>query len=286
VTSEGASGTSEQLDGDTADGRETDHRSFDTSVAHVARIYDYWLGGKDNYAVDRAAGDAAVQAYPDLVSSVRANRAFLARTVRYLAGEAGIRQFLDIGTGIPTANNTHEVAQAVARECRIVYVDNDPVVLAHARALLASTPEGATDYLAADLRDTERILSGAARTLAFSRPVAIVLMAILHLIGDEDDPYGIVAKLLNAVPPGSYLAVSHIASDITQAVAQAGNRVSQFMQQKQTYRSHSEVTRFFDGLEIVVPGAVRVQQWRPASAAEAKAASALWGAVGRKPGTS
>jgi hypothetical protein len=191
-----------------------------------------------------------------------------------------------VPVGIPTANNTHEVAQSVAPECRIVYVDNDPVVLAHARALLTSTPGGATDYLDADLRETERILARAAQTLDFSRPVAIVLMAILHLIGDEDDPYGIVAELLNAVPPGSYLALSHIASDITQAVTEAGNRVSQFMLQKQTYRSHSEVTRFFDGLEIVEPGVVRVQEWRPASAAEAKAASALWGAVGRKPGTS
>jgi S-adenosyl methyltransferase len=271
---------------DTADGDGEDHRSFDTSVAHVARIYDYWLGGKDNYAVDRAAGDAAVQAYPDLVSSVRSNRAFLARTVRFLAGEAGIRQFLDIGTGIPTANNTHEVAQAVAPSCRVVYVDNDPVVLAHARALLTSTPEGVTDYLDADLRDTGKILARAAQTLDFSRPVAIVLMAILHLIEDDDDPYGIVAKLLGAVPPGSYLALSHIASDITQAVTVAGNRVSQFMMQKQTYRSHGEVTRFFDGLEIADPGVVRVQEWRPQSAAEASAPSALWGAVGRKPAAS
>jgi len=271
---------------DTSDSHEAEHRTFDTSVAHVARIYDYWLGGKDNYAVDRAAGDAAVQAYPDLVSSVRANRAFLARTVRYLAGEAGIRQFLDVGTGIPTANNTHEVAQSVAPACRVVYVDNDPVVLAHARALLTSTPGGATDYLDADLRDTEKILAQAAQTLDFSRPVAIVLMAILHLIEDADDPYGIITKLLSAVPPGSYLALSHIASDITQAVTVAGNRVSQFMLQKQTYRSHSEVTRLFSGLEIVEPGVVRVQEWRPESAAEATAPSALWGAVGRKPAAS
>jgi S-adenosyl methyltransferase len=275
----------EQRGDDTAGSHGAEHRSFDTSVAHVARIYDYWLGGKDNYAVDRAAGDAAVQAYPDLVSSVRANRAFLARTVSFLAGEAGIRQFLDIGTGIPTANNTHEVAQSVAPGCRVVYVDNDPVVLAHARALLTSTPEGATDYLDADLRDTAKILAEAAQTLDFSRPVAIVLMAILHLIGDEDDPYGIISTLLGAVPPGSYLALSHIASDITQAVTVAGNRVSQFMLQKQTYRSHSEVTRFFAGLELVEPGVVRVQEWRPASEAEASAASALWGAVGRKPAT-
>jgi hypothetical protein len=166
---------------------------FDTDVAHIARVYDYWLGGKDNYAADRMAGEAALEAYPDLVSSVRANRAYLARVVRYLAGEAGIRQFLDIGTGIPTANNTHEVAQDVAPESRIVYVDNDPIVLAHARALLTSNKAGATDYADADLRDVDAILQQAARTLDFSAPVAVMLIAVLHLIGDDEDPHGVVA---------------------------------------------------------------------------------------------
>src|SRR5713101_7848820 len=146
---------------------EEEHPTFDTSVAHVARVYDYWLGGKDNYTADREAGDQAIQAYPDIVHSVRANRVFLARTVRYLAREQGIRQFLDIGTGIPTANNTHEVAQSVAPGCRVVYADHDPIVAAHARSLLASTPEGATDYLEADLRDPGGIISAAARTLDF-----------------------------------------------------------------------------------------------------------------------
>ena len=259
-----------------------EHPSFDTSVAHVARIYDYWLGGKDNYAVDRAAGDAGVQAYPDLVFSVRANRAFLARAVRYLATEAGIRQFLDIGTGIPTANNTHEVAQAASPDCRVVYVDNDPIVLAHARALLTGAPEGATDYLDADLRDTDRILEQAAATLDFSQPVAIVLMAILHLIGDEDDPYGIVGRLTAAGPAGSYLALSHVASDIDQrAVAEARERVSSFMSVRQTYRSHAQVTRFFDGMEILEPGIVRVSEWR-SSPAEAATPSAIWAGVGRR----
>jgi hypothetical protein len=206
-----------------------DHQSFDSGVAHVARVYDYWLGGKDNFAVDRAAGDQAIAAYPDIVFSVRANRAFLARVVRYLAGEAGIRQFLDIGTGIPSANNTHEVAQSVAPDTRVVYVDNDPTVLAHARALLTSGPTGVTDYIDADLRDTDKILEAAARTLDFTQPVAIILMAIVHLIGDEDDPYGIIARLLDAVPSGSYLAMSHIASDIeTAAISDAGARVSEF----------------------------------------------------------
>jgi hypothetical protein len=261
-----------------------DHPTFDTSVAHVARIYDYWLGGKDNYAVDRAAGDAALAAYPDLIHSVRANRAFHGRTVRYLAAEAGIRQFLDIGTGIPTANNTHEVAQSVAPASQVVYVDNDPIVLAHARALLTGEPEGVTDYLDADLRDTATILDQAAQTLDFSQPVAVVLMAIMHLIPDNDDPWGIIDRLMAAVPPGSYLALSQIASDIDrQSVAAARDQVGRFMPVKQTYRSHAEVMRFFHGLEIVEPGVVVVQEWRPDSQADAALPSALWGGVGRKP---
>ena len=260
-----------------------DHPSFDTSVAHVARVYDYWLGGKDNFAVDRAAGDQAIAAYPDIVYSVRANRAFLARAVSFLAGEAGIRQFLDIGTGIPSANNTHEVAQAVAPGTRVVYVDNDPTVLAHARALLTSGPAGATDYIDADLRDTGRILEIAAKTLDFSQPIAIMLMAIVHLIPDSDDPYAIVNRLVEAVPSGSYLAMSHIAADMTPAITTAGQRVSQFIQQQQTYRTHEEVLRFFADLELAEPGLVRVPEWRPASELEAKTPAVLWGGVGRKP---
>ena len=261
-----------------------DHPTFDTSVAHVARIYDYWLGGKDNYAVDRAAGDAALAAYPDLIHSVRANRAFHGRTVRYLAAEAGIRQFLDIGTGIPTANNTHEVAQSVAPASRVVYVDNDPIVLAHARALLTSEPEGATDYLDADLRDTATILDQAAQILDFSQPVAVILMAIMHLIPDTEDPCGIIDRLMATVPPGSYLALSQIASDIDrQNVAAARDQVGRFMPVKQTYRSHAEVMRFFHGLEIVEPGVVVIQEWHPDSQADAALPSALWGGVGRKP---
>ena len=260
-----------------------DHPSFDTSVAHVARVYDYWLGGKDNFAVDRAAGDQAIAAYPDIVHSVRANRAFLARAVRFLAGEAGIRQFLDIGTGIPSANNTHEVAQAVAPGTRVVYVDNDPTVLAHARALLTSGPAGATDYIDADLRDTGKILEIAAKTLDFSQPVAIMLMAIVHLIPDSDEPYAIVNRLVDAVPSGSYLAMSHIAADMTPAITTAGQRVSQFIQQQQTYRTHEEVLRFFADLELAEPGLVRVPEWRPASELEARTPAVLWGGVGRKP---
>ena len=168
---------------------------FDTSVAHVARVYNYWLGGKDNFAADRAAGEQAIQAFPNVVLSARANRAFLARAVRFLANEAGIRQFLDIGTGIPSASNTHEVAQSAAPESRIVYVDNDPIVLTHARALLTSDPAGATDYIDADLRDPQQILAGAAQLLDYSRPVAVMLMAILQHLDDGDDPYKVVTTL-------------------------------------------------------------------------------------------
>ena len=175
-------------------------RTIDTSVAHSARVHDYWLGGKDNFAADRAAGDAVMAAYPGIVMSVRANRAFLARAVRFLAAEAGIRQFLDIGTGIPAANNTHEVAQSVAPSCRVVYVDYDPVVLLHAEALLTSPPQGAVDYIDADLRAPQAILAQAAKVLDFSQPVAVMLIAIMHLIVDADDPYRLVSELMAAVP--------------------------------------------------------------------------------------
>jgi S-adenosyl methyltransferase len=261
-----------------------DSPPFDTSVAHIARVYDYWLGGKDNYVADRAAGDAALEAYPDLVSSVRANRAYLSRVVRYLAGRAGIRQFLDIGTGIPTANNTHEVAQQVAPESRVVYVDNDPIVLAHARALLSSNKAGATDYIDADLRDTGTILRQAKRTLDFSAPVAVMLIAVLHLIGDDESPQAIVARLMDEVPSGSYLALSHVASDIEpEKMAEMRERLNRMVAQKGTYRTHDEVMRFFDGLTLVEPGMVRIQQWRPRSETQANSAAAMWGGVGRKP---
>jgi hypothetical protein len=256
---------------------------LDTGVAHVARVYDYWLGGKDNYKVDREAGDQALEAYPDLVFSVRANRAFLGRAVRYLAADAGIRQFLDIGTGIPTANNTHQVAQSVTPDARVVYVDNDPMVLAHARALLVSSPEGRTAYVDCDLRDTGKILDEAGRLLDFSRPVAITLMAILQHIDNEEDPYGIVASLVGALPAGGYLALSHPASDIAaEAMAEMGRRLNRLMAEKVTFRGRDEVVGFFAGLEVVEPGIVPVPQWRPASGAEAASPAALWGGIGRK----
>jgi S-adenosyl methyltransferase len=257
---------------------------FDTSVAHVARVYNYWLGGTDNFAADRAAGEQAIKAFPDIVLSARANRAFLARTVRFLAGEAGIRQFLDIGTGIPSANNTHEVAQSVAPESRIVYVDNDPVVLAHARTLLTSDPAGATDYIDADLCQPELILPGAARLLDFSRPVAVMLMAILQHLHEEDEPYRVVATLMDAVPPGSYLVLSHPAKDINaEAMAKMAETLNKMMAEKVTFRDRPAVARFFDGLDLVEPGMVQASKWRPATDAEAASPAALWGGVARKP---
>ena len=242
--------------------------AVDTTVAHQARIYDYWLGGKDNFAADREAADQAVAAYPPILRGVRAQRAFLARAVSYLAVEAGVRQFLDIGTGIPTANNTHEVAQAAAPGARVVYVDNDPMVLAHARALLTGVPQGSTAYLDADLREQGKILAGAAGLLDFAQPVAVLLIGILQLIPDADDPHTIVARLVEAVPPGSWLAVYHPASDIDQdQVAEAVRRVNARTAGTTTLRTHAEIIRFFDGLRLLEPGLVQVQRWRPGSAA-------------------
>jgi len=257
---------------------------FDTSVAHVARVYNYWLGGNDYFAADRAAGEQAIKAFPNIVLSARANRAFLARAVRFLATEAGIRQFLDIGTGIPSANNTHEVAQKVAPDSRIVYVDNDPIVLTHARALLTSDPAGGTEYIDADLREPQQILAGAARLLDYGRPVAVMLMAILQHLDDADDPLKVVAALMGAMPPGSYLALSHPAKDIdAEAMAKMADSLNQMMAEKVTFRDRSAVARFFDGLELVEPGMVQASKWRPANEAEAASPAALWAGVARKP---
>jgi trans-aconitate methyltransferase len=254
----------------------------DTSVAHQARVYDYWLGGKDNFAADREAGEKAVQTSPEVVAVSRANRAFLGRAVRFLAAEAGIRQFLDIGTGIPSANNTHEVAQGVAPQTRIVYVDKDPIVLAHARALLASAPEGRTTYLDADARDPDTILARAAETLDFSQPVAIMLLFILQVI---EDPYALTSRLLRAVPAGSYLAISVPASDIhPEAQAALARRLATDVPGVTiTFRGHAEVTRFFDGLELLEPGVVPVNHWRPGAGGPDPARGLpAYAAVGRK----
>jgi hypothetical protein len=259
-------------------------RAFDTSVAHQARMYDYLLGGKDNYAADRAAVEQQLAISPDVAFSARANRAFLGRAVRYLAAEAGIRQFLDIGTGIPTAGNTHQVAQAVAPETRVVYVDYDPVVLAHARALLTSHPAGVTDYIDADLRDTGTILSHAAELLDFTKPVAVTLIAILHVIPDSDDPYGIVATLMDAVPPGSHLAISHMASELLsrETRERLEHHSGATMQQPLTARTREQMARFFDGLDLVAPGLVPAEEWRPDPGTGDLGESVLWCAVGRK----
>jgi SAM-dependent methyltransferase len=255
---------------------------IDTSVAHQARVYDYLLGGKDNFAADREVGDKVLQGYPDAAVATRANRAFLGRAVRFLAAEAGIRQFLDIGTGIPSADNTHEVAQGVAPQSRVVYVDKDPIVLAHARALLASAPEGRTAYLDADANDPDTILARAAETLDFSQPVAITLLFILHAL---EDPYAVTSRLVDAVAPGSYLVISIPASDIQPEVqAAVARRLNEDMPDITiTFRSHAEVTRFFNGLELLEPGIVPMNYWRPGPGGPDPAdAIPDYAAVGRK----
>lgn len=238
--------------------------SIQTNVVSPARIYDYWLGGKDNFPIDREAGDAVLEVFPGIRPGVRANRALLGRLVQYLAGEAGIRQFLDIGTGLPTKDNTHEVAQRVAPESRIVYVDNDPIVLTHARALLQSSPRGATKYVDADVRDPDKILEAAATTLDFNQPVAITLLMVLMLIPDAEDPYGIIRRLMDAVPSGSYLAISHPAGDVDSGeIAAAYERLRGLMGEPPILRSHAEIARFFAGLDMVDPGLVQLHRWRP-----------------------
>jgi hypothetical protein len=257
---------------------------FDVTKAHQARMYDYLLGGKDNYAADRAAVEATLRIYPDMAFTAQANRAFLGRAVRYLTGEAGIRQFLDIGTGIPTAGNTHQVAQELAPRARVVYVDYDPVVLAHARTLLTGDGEGATAYIDADLRDTGNILGQASQLLDFTQPLAITLLAVLHAIPDADDPHAIVKQLLDAVPPGSYLTISHIASDLIPAETREGLEgiTDRMIQQEFTFRPRDQVARFFEGTDPVEPGLVPVEQWRPDPGADGAGKSSLWCAVARK----
>jgi SAM-dependent methyltransferase len=256
----------------------------DPLVPSSARIYDYWLGGKEHYAVDREAAEQAIAANPGIVADVRANRAFLSRAVTFLARECGVRQFLDIGTGLPTASNTHEVAQDVAPSARIVYVDNDPVVLAHARALLTSAPAGATAYIDSDLRDTDRVLDQAGTILDFSQPVAVLMLIVLHMIGDEEGPHRIVRDLLAQLAPGSYLVISHPASDVRPAaMAEMTRRVNERLRPARgTMRDRAGIARFFDGLTIVEPGLVQPQHWRPAGRV-AEADVTAWAAVACKP---
>jgi hypothetical protein len=238
--------------------------TIDSSVPHSARVWNYWLGGKDHYPVDRELGTKVAELYPDIVPLARNARFFLTRAVQYLAGEAGIRQFLDIGTGLPTVNNTHQVAQSVAPESRVVYVDNDPLVLAHARALLFSSAEGACDYIDADLHDPGTILREAARTLDFAKPTAITLIAILHHLPDYDEARSVVARLMEAVPSGSYLVISHSTNVIYGAGSdQAAARWNQFGKPSLTLRSLEQIAGFFDGLELLEPGLVSTPRWRP-----------------------
>jgi S-adenosyl methyltransferase len=234
---------------------------IDTTVPHTARIWNYWLGGKDNYAVDREAGDAWIAVYPQITVNAREARAFLGRAVRFLAGEAGIRQFLDIGTGLPTANNTHEVAQRVAPDARVVYVDNDPLVLAHARVLLIGTPEGMTKYLHADLRDVARVMEGAREVLDFTKPVAVLILGVLGHIANLDEGRSLVQQILAQLPSGSYLTICD--GTPTEEKRKAQEDYLKTGGVPYNNREPEEIARFFDGLEWVEPGLVSVSLWRP-----------------------
>ena len=237
---------------------------LNSGVPHTARIWNYWLGGKDNFAADRAVGDQVQRFLPDIAASARADRAFLQRAVRHLVATAGIRQFLDIGTGLPTADNTHQVAQSIAPECHIVYADNDPLVLTHARALLQGTPEGATDYIDADARDTETILTQARRTVDFARPIAVMLLGVLNFIGDDEEAAGTVARLMAAVPPGSYLAIAHPTTEIKpEGSAAAARQWNETATPPITLRRRADLERWFGGFDLLEPGVVTCTKWRP-----------------------
>ena len=280
-----------EMDWASSDPDEPGHQTVDlqTDQPHPARVYDYLLGGKDNFAADRAAAEAGIRANPNSRIPPRENRAFLGRAVRYLAREAGISQFLDIGTGIPTSPNVHEVAQHIEPRARIVYVDNDPIVLTQARALLTTGPEGRTAYIDADLRDIDAILGSAElqRTLDLGKPVGLLLIAVMHFIPDEDDPWALAARLLAALPSGSYLALSHLTGDFDPA-AWAGV-VAVFRRSGVTMqvRPKPDVERFFAGLDLIDPGVVSLPQWRPdpsdVGRPPSDAAVSVYGGVARKP---
>ncbi|MEU1230100.1 SAM-dependent methyltransferase [Streptomyces sp. NPDC005828] len=255
-----------------------------TDIAHNARVWNYWLGGKDNYPVDRAVGDQVTGFYPSIGEVARADRAFLGRAVTHLAAEAGMRQFLDIGTGLPTADNTHEVAQRIAPDARIVYVDNDPIVLTHARALLTSVPEGVTEYVDADAHDPERIVAAAAGTLDLSRPVAVLMLGILNFVQDTDEARSIVRTLMTAVPSGSHLVLTH--PTLEPELGGEGNKAAMAFWNENatppiTARSREEFASFFDGLDLLEPGIVSCSRWRPSDGESQVVAQ--FGAVGRKP---
>lgn len=251
-------------------------------VPHSARVWNYLLGGKDNYPADAEAGETILTAFPDIAGIARDQRAFLARAVAHLTADAGIRQFLDIGTGLPTADNTHEVAQRLAPEARIVYVDNDPLVLTHARALLTSTPEGACAYIDADVRDTDLILDEASRTLDLGRPVGLTLLGIMGQLPDSDDPWAVVARLISALPPGSHLVLAD-GTDTSETLNHAIAAYNAHSANSYHLRSPARIARFFDGLELVEPGVVRTAHWRPdLGSAQEKPPSHAVSGVGRK----
>jgi uncharacterized SAM-dependent methyltransferase len=257
--------------------------ALDSSVPHSARIWNFWLGGKDNFAVDREMGTKLQQIYPAIVDLARTDRRFLRRAVRYLVSEAGIRQFLDIGTGLPTLDNTHEVAQQLAPESRIVYVDNDPLVLVHARALLTSAPEGVTDYLDADFRAPDTILTGAARTLDFTQPVAVMLLGILGHFSDDAEVAAVISRLMDALAPGSYLVVAH-GSSTSPGLLEAARNYNESGAESYNLRSPEQLARLFKGLDLVPPGVVSVPLWRPDHRPARETAEAYsYCAVGRKP---
>jgi O-methyltransferase involved in polyketide biosynthesis len=253
---------------------------LDTTAPHSARVWNYWLGGTDNFAADREVGDRVRQMLPSIVDQARADRAFLGRAVTHLAGDLGIRQFLDVGTGLPTADNTHEVAQRIAPSSRIAYVDNDPLVLVHARALLTSTPEGATDYVEADLRDPRTILREAARTLDLTRPVALVLMGVLHHVPDTARAYAIVEELKAALVPGSYLVINHASNAVYgEASDESVRHWNKFGKPTITLRSPDEIARFFAGWTLLEPGVVSCARWRPGAVDESSAEVDEFGGV-------
>jgi SAM-dependent methyltransferase len=264
---------------------------IDTSVAHPARRYNYWLGGSDNFEADRIQGDAVAAAFPGIKTAAQENRRFLRRAVTYLVKEAGIRQFLDIGTGIPSADTVHQVAQGLAADSRVVYADNDPIVLAHARRLLASSTDGATAYLQADLRQPPEILEHPElkKTLDLSRPVALMLIWVMHLFEDADDPYGLVTALVEALPPGSYLVMSHGTADfwppeIRGKIDAMIDRERARTRDSFQYRDKNAFARFFDGMELISPGVVSISEWRnddPPAERTTPADTASYGAVAR-----
>ncbi|MBA9002965.1 SAM-dependent methyltransferase [Thermomonospora cellulosilytica] len=236
---------------------------IDTSKPHSARVWNYWLGGKDNYPIDRQVGDQVRAVYPGIVDVARHSRAFLGRAVRHLAGEAGIDQFLDLGTGLPTVDNTHEVAQRVNPSCKIVYVDNDPLVLVHARALLTSTPEGVCEYVDADVRDPGYVLEQAARTLDFTRPIALMMLGILGNVWDDAEAAQIRDHLVAALPSGSYLVLEDGTNAVDPEAAAQAEQTRAEAGDPYRLRTPEQIAAFFDGLELIEPGVVSVSRWRP-----------------------